>query len=118
VIGTKAKELNKELETLISRLKGARPIEYDHGKIDYLYSVTEKAFEAKDLVNLITERLRALEQIHEDSTTIAESFEAVEVRQSELEAQLAVEANIVNETKELMVKSVKAIQETLHTLTA
>ena len=80
--------------------------------------MTEKSFESKDLVTLIIERLRALEQIHEDSTTIAETFETVEARQSELEAQLAIEANVIRDTKEQMVKNVKEIQETLQALTA
>jgi methyl-accepting chemotaxis protein len=116
-IGKAAKELNKELDTLLNRFKQAKPIEYDHTKIDFLYQTTEKAFESGELVTLVTERLRALEQIHEDSTTLPESFEDVEQQQAELEAKLTSEAEMIRETKESMVRSVKEIQEALQGLT-
>jgi hypothetical protein len=79
-IGRAAKELNKELEILLNRFKQSKAIDEDHTKIDFLYEVTERAFESGELLNLVAERLRALEQIHEDSTTLPETFEDVEDR--------------------------------------
>ena len=44
-IGQKAKELNKELETLVQRFYQLRDIDYDKNKIDFLYLMTERALE-------------------------------------------------------------------------
>jgi hypothetical protein len=45
LVGSKAKELNKELETLVSRFRTHRSIDYDPTKVDFLYSMTEKSIE-------------------------------------------------------------------------
>ncbi|TNV83079.1 hypothetical protein FGO68_gene17279 [Halteria grandinella] len=65
-IGIKGKELNKDFDSLIARLRGLGEIDYDQAKLDYLYGATEKALECEHHVELILERLRALEQIHKD----------------------------------------------------
>ena len=44
-ITSKAKELNKDLETLVTRLYQMRDIDYDENKIEYLYQMAEKAIE-------------------------------------------------------------------------
>jgi hypothetical protein len=45
LVGSKAKELNKDLETLVGRFRTLREIDYDPTKIEFLYSMTEKALE-------------------------------------------------------------------------
>ena len=45
LVGSKAKELNKELETLVVRFRTNRSIDYDPTKVDFLYSMTEKSIE-------------------------------------------------------------------------
>ncbi len=77
IIGSKAKELNKELETLVNRFRQLKEIDYDQNKIDYLYTMTEKSFESDGHVILILERLRALEEIHKNSTSISNSLQSV-----------------------------------------
>ena len=74
IIGNKAKELNKELETLVNRFRQLKEIDYDQNKIDFLYNMTEKSFESDSHVILILERLRALEEIHKNSTSISNSL--------------------------------------------
>ena len=76
-IGIKGKELNKDFDNLIQRLRGLSEIDYDQAKLDYLYAATEKALESEQHVQIILERLRALEQIHKESPNIASSFETV-----------------------------------------
>lgn len=41
-----------------------RDIDYDKNKIDYLYYMTEKSIEQFNHVQIIIERLAALEKIH------------------------------------------------------
>ena len=64
VVALKAKELNKDLETLIGKFKILRDIDYDPIKIDYLHSLTEKSMEHQKHLELIIERLLAVETIH------------------------------------------------------
>jgi hypothetical protein len=78
LIGSKAKELNKDLETLVNRFRQLKDIDYDHNKIDYLYQMTEKALESNETLTLLLSRLKAVETIHRESTNIARTFETVE----------------------------------------
>jgi len=41
----KAKELNKDLETLVNRFRQLKDIDYNQNKIDFLYNMTERALE-------------------------------------------------------------------------
>jgi len=38
-----------------------KDIDYDHNKIDFLYTMSERAMESGDQVRLIIERLKAVE---------------------------------------------------------
>lgn len=67
-IGSKAKELNRDLEACVSRL--TKEIDYDKNKIDLLYHMTEKWIESEQHVLLILERLLALEKIHKESPNL------------------------------------------------
>ena len=64
LVGSKAKELNKELETLVSRFRALRNIDYDPTKVDFLYALTEKSIEQEKSIELIIVRLKAVESIH------------------------------------------------------
>lgn len=55
------KELNKDLETMLNRFRQMKDIDYDHNKIDFLYTMSERAMESGDQVRLIIERLKAVE---------------------------------------------------------
>ena len=44
-VGSKAKEFNKELDTLVNRFRTMKPIDYEPTKLDYLCHMVEKAFE-------------------------------------------------------------------------
>jgi hypothetical protein len=61
LIASKAKELNKDLDSLVNRFRNERAIYYDHNKIDFLYSTTERSFECDKLAEIVIDRLRALE---------------------------------------------------------
>lgn len=43
-------------------------------KVEYLYALTEKALEQDGQVELVIDRLRAIEQIHKESPNIANTF--------------------------------------------
>ena len=64
LVGSKAKELNKDLETLLSRFRALRNIDYDPTKVDFLYALTEKSIEQEKSIELIIVRLKAVESIH------------------------------------------------------
>ena len=69
-VASKAKELNKELEFVENRLLEMKEIYYDKGKIDFLYTLTDKSQELEYQIQVLIERLKALERIHKESTDI------------------------------------------------
>ncbi len=73
-VGIKAKELNKELDTLVNRFRNMKSIDYEPTKLDYLCHMVEKSFENSAHVQFIIERLRSVEIIHKESTNIAKQF--------------------------------------------
>lgn len=81
MIGQRAKELNKDLEDIVRNLQSMNDVNYDKNKVDFLFSMLEKAIENEDHVRIIAERLRALEKIHKDSPNIESSIKALEERQ-------------------------------------
>lgn len=109
IIGNKAKELNKELETLVNRFRQLKEIDYDQNKIDYLYNMTEKSFESDSHVILILERLRALEEIHKNSTSISNSLQSVVETQPEIDERIRKETVLIQQSKDLLVKNVREI---------
>ena len=48
-----------------------REIDYDKNKIDFLYEMVNKALEQGGQVEILIERLQALEKIHKESPNIA-----------------------------------------------
>lgn len=73
-VGNKAKEFNKELDTLVNRFRNMKSIDYEPKKLDYLCHMVEKSFENSAHVQFIIDRLRSIEIIHKDSTNIAKQF--------------------------------------------
>ena len=88
LVGSKAKELNKELETLVSRFRALRNIDYDPTKVDFLYALTEKSIEQEKSIELIIVRLKAVESIHQESTNISRTFDSVDENQPEVTERL------------------------------
>eukprot|EP00347_Sterkiella_histriomuscorum_P001331 403372443 len=113
IIGMKAKELNKELETTVQRLYQMRDIDYDKNKIEFLYHMTEKSIELFNHVQIIVERLAALEKIHQSSPDLAVQFESVKKNLPQIDGNLEEEVKSINELKNEMIKFVKDIQESL-----
>ena len=73
-VGTKAKEFNKELDTLVNRFRNMKSIDYEPRKLDYLCHMVEKSFENSAHVQYIIDRLKSIEIIHKESTNIAKQF--------------------------------------------
>lgn len=90
-----------------------RDIDYDKNKIDLLFYMTEKSIEQFDHVQIVLERLAALEKIHMGSPDLAVQFQSVVKNQPEIGNQLGKEMEAIASIKETMVKSVKEIQEVL-----
>ena len=80
VIGQRAKELNKDLEDIVRNLQSMNDVNYDKNKVEFLFTMLEKAIESEDHVKIIAERLRALEKIHKDSPNIESSIKALQER--------------------------------------
>ncbi len=109
LVGSKAKELNKDLEILVGRFRTLRDIDYDPTKIEFLYSLTEKSLEHEKHIELIIERLRAVETIHQESTNVSKTFDTVEENQEEIDERLKKQKAIINDTRELLVNTVKEV---------
>tara|TARA_B110000285_G_C14886785_1_gene496587 strand:- start:63 stop:356 length:294 start_codon:yes stop_codon:yes gene_type:complete len=76
-IGNRAKELNKDLEDVVRRLQTMSDVNYDKNKIDYLFTLLESCLESEEHVEIITERLKALERIHKESPNIEASINTI-----------------------------------------
>ena len=76
-IGNRAKELNKDLEDIVRRLQTMSDVNYDKNKIDYLFTLLESSLESEDHIEIIIERLRALERIHKESPNIESSIHTI-----------------------------------------
>jgi hypothetical protein len=109
LVGSKAKELNKDLENLVGRFRTLRDIDYDPTKIEFLYSMTEKSLEHEKHIELIIERLKAVETIHQESTNVSKTFDTVEENQEEIDERLKKQIAIINDTRELLVNTVKEV---------
>ena len=70
----KSKDMNKELENILTKIQQMREIDYDKNKIDFLYEMVNKALEQGGQVEILIERLQALEKIHKESPNIAQSI--------------------------------------------
>jgi len=80
VIGNRAKELNKDLEDIMRALSNMSEVNYDKNRVDYLFELLEKAMETDEQVDVINERLQALEKIHKESPNIDEIIKTLEGR--------------------------------------
>lgn len=56
-IGSRAKELNKDLDESLRRLQALDYVNYDKNKIDFLYEVLEKSMENDEHVEIVLNRL-------------------------------------------------------------
>jgi hypothetical protein len=110
VIGVKAKELNKELETTVQRLYQMREIDYEKNKIEFLYWAAEQSLAQMQHVEIVVRRLAALEKIHQASPDLALQFQNVTANAPKLNEKLGEEAKGIEQIKELMLNSVKEIQ--------
>lgn len=90
-IGNRAKELNKDLEDIVRRLQTMSDINYDKNKIDYLFSLLESQMESESHVEIITERLKALEKIHKESPNIESSINTIIERQKLIDLSFKAE---------------------------
>lgn len=81
MIGNRAKELNKDLEDILRRLQQMDYLNYDKNKIDYLYDILLKSLDNEDHVELILDRLKAIENIHKESPNIDGSIKTLKNKQ-------------------------------------
>jgi C4-type Zn-finger protein len=69
------------LEEILKCLKGLKEENYDNNKIEYLFEMLEKSLESGEQVNVILERLKALERIHKESPNIEAAINSLTERQ-------------------------------------
>lgn len=116
-IGNRAKELNKDLEDILRRLQTMTDVNYDKNKIEYLFSLLESSLESEDHVNIITERLKALERIHKESPNIEASINAIIERQKLIDLSFKAEDQQIQKTKKAFVESMYEVQNQLKEVT-
>ena len=100
-IGNRAKELNKELDDITRRLQTMSDVNYDKSKIDYLFDLLEKAMESDEQVQIVVERLKALEKIHKESPNIETSIKTLKERQKLIDLAFKSEDGEVLKAKKL-----------------
>lgn len=90
-IGNPAKELNKDLEEVLKILRQMSDVNYDKNKIDYLYGLLELSMECEPELDLILDRLQALEKIHKESPNIESAINALVERQKLIDLSFKAE---------------------------
>lgn len=116
-IGTRAKELNKELGDIVQRLQQMSDVNYDKNKVDFLFMMLEKSLESEDHVKVITERLRAIEKIHKESPNVEGSIKSLVERQKLIDLTFKHEDAEINKTKKSFLETMQAIQIKLKEIT-
>jgi K+/H+ antiporter YhaU regulatory subunit KhtT len=90
-IGSRAKELHKVLDEIISNLGKMTEVNYDKNKLDYLFEILEKSMENEEQVTIVLDRLKAIERIHKESPNIELSIDQIVERQALIESSFNAE---------------------------
>ena len=117
MIGSSAKNFNRELEEILRKLAVMKPLNYDKSKIDYLYDLIEKGMEAEEHVTIVLERLKALEKIHKDSPGIEGSIKTLKERQNLIQVTFKHEDAELSKTKRVFLEAMQEIQLQLKEVT-
>lgn len=78
--------------------------------------MTEKSLEQDQQVQIIMERLIALERIHKESPNIQTSIQQIKENKPQLEKKLHSEASEIEEAKQTLIKAIHEIQESIKSL--
>lgn len=116
-IGNRAKELNKDLEDVVRRLQTMSDINYDKNKIDYLFTLLESSLESEEHIEIITERLKALERIHKESPNIEASINTIVDRQKLIDLTFKAEDQQITKTKKQFIEAMNDVQTQLKEVT-
>ena len=116
-IGNRAKELNKDLEDVVRRLQTMSDVNYDKNKIDYLFALLESCLESEEHVEIITERLKALERIHKESPNIDASINTIVERQKLIDLSFKAEDQQIAKTKKQFIDTMYEVQNQLKEVT-
>lgn len=108
-IGNPAKELNKDLEEVLKILRQMQDVNYDKNKIDYLFGLLELAMECEPELDLILERLQALEKIHKESPNIESAINGLKERQKLIELSFKAEDQQINKTKKQFLEDMQEV---------
>jgi len=73
-LGNKARAFDQDLDEILETLKQMTEVSFDKNKYEFLYQMLEKAIESDEQVDIIIERLKALERIHKESPNIETSI--------------------------------------------
>ena len=73
-IGTRAKELDKILDEIVRNLGRMNEVNYNKNKLDYLFELLEKSIEQNDQIDIVLDRIKAIERIHKESPNIEASI--------------------------------------------
>jgi len=111
MIGNRAKELNKDLEDVLRRLQQMDYLNYDKNKIDYLYEILLKSMDNEEHVELILDRLKAVENIHKESPNIDGSIKTLKNKQFLIEQTFEQEDSDINRTKIMFAEAMKTMHE-------
>ena len=116
-IGNRAKELNKDLEDILRCLGKMSEVNYDKNKIDYLFELLEKSFESEEQVEIVIERLKALERIHKESPNIETSINHLLERQKLIDMSFKAEDQQISKTKNNFLDNMWEVQKELKEVT-
>lgn len=109
--------MDRDLTDIIRSLSKMQEVNYDQNKIDYLFELLEMSFENEPLVNIIVDRLKAIERIHKESPNIEESIKNLTEKQKLIDLSFQAEDMQITKTKKTFLESMWDVQKDLKEVT-
>jgi hypothetical protein len=63
-------EFNGGLDRLKNKFQKMKDVEYDRTKVDYVYEMTKHSLEGNSQIDMLLDRLKMIEQMHQQSPNL------------------------------------------------
>jgi len=111
-IGKRGKELTMELAKLTKKLAEMPEIDYDKNKIKFVHMFTERALESNEHIQMIVNRLKVIEKIHEDSPDINATIDKISAQsKANMPQTLAKEEAAITGVKKQIGENLRELQK-------
>lgn len=88
-----------------------KDVEYEKTKVDKVYEMTEHALQANEQLDMMLDRLKMVQQIHEQSPNLNLQIDKIKAyKEKNMPEALTKESDMIGETKACIMKELNDIQ--------